>query len=461
MSLRTRVALLVAALVAVAATAIALTALTLTRRELRREFDRELADRATLVVASPNFGVDLLRSSLSSESNQTGRELLGALIDERSSIQVIDGGGRILFGAGPLFGLVPPLPPDEPYATVSIAGSTARVLTLPTFGGNRLQVARDQAVLDRTLRRLTVVYLAAALATIPLAALATSLLVRRSLRPVAALTEVATRVAQTQDASHRVDTGRNDEIGALARSFDSMLRALELSREQQRRLVADASHELRTPLTALQTNVELLGRHRHLDENARQALVDDTVTELRDLTALVDEIVQVAADQRSNPQDFELVALLSIAQAATDKAARRFGRRVDCSGDDSTVFGNPNLLERAIGNLVVNACKYTPVGEPIEVSVRQGAVTVADRGRGISDSDAERAFDRFFRGDAAADVSGSGLGLAIVDEIVRAHRGTAAIGARPGGGAIATLTLPVSHRNLTPASAESQQAPPP
>ena len=97
----------------------------------------------------------------------------------------------------------------------------------------------------------------------------------------------------------RSTSSRRDEIGRLASSFNSMLDALRTSREQQRRLVLDASHELRTPLTALRTNIDLLRRARSFDEAQRDELLGATDVELRELTDLVSELVELATDTRT------------------------------------------------------------------------------------------------------------------------------------------------------------------
>ena len=99
-------------------------------------------------------------------------------------------------------------------------------------------------------------------------------------------------------------------------------------------------------------------------------------------------------------------------------------------------------LDRAISNLLNNACKFSPSGSPIEVALKDGRVTVRDHGPGIDVGDLPHVFQRFYRATAARTQPGSGLGLAIVDQVVRSHGGTAFAENHPGGGAIVGFSLP-------------------
>ena len=113
------------------------------------------------------------------------------------------------------------------------------------------------------------------------------------------------------------------------------------------------------------------------------------------------------------------------------------------TADDSLVDAPPSEVERAISNLVDNAAKFDPSGQPIEIAVAGGRLVVLDRGPGIAAADQARVFDRFFRSDPARALPGSGLGLSIVREVVERHGGTVEASARPGGGASVGFTLPV------------------
>lgn len=270
------------------------------------------------------------------------------------------------------------------------------------------------------------------------AALVGWLVADRVLRPVVRLAAATEQVAETRrfDADLRVES--SDELGALARSFNSMLSALRASREQQERLVRDANHELRTPLTSLRTNVDVLRRRgEDLNGDQRLSIVEEMDSEVRELTELVTELVSSATGTGSlAPEDFQEVDLVMLCEEAAQRTRKRTGRSVDVRGDArSPTRGDRSALERAIGNLIGNAVKFSPGESPIEICVQEQTVTVSDRGPGISEHEADRVFDRFYRSDATRTMPGSGLGLAIVADIAAAHGGSTFADARAGGGA--------------------------
>ncbi|MGW4527311.1 ATP-binding protein [Amycolatopsis sp. NPDC004378] len=281
------------------------------------------------------------------------------------------------------------------------------------------------------------------------AALAGWLLARQITRRLVRLTDVTEQVSEGRLDDVAVPTGGRDEVGRLATSFDRMLGRLADARADQERLVQDAAHELRTPLTSLRTNASVLRRFAELGPEARGRLLDDVDGETRELTHLVDELVELAT-RRYEADEPTPVGLGELVERAADRVRRRSGRTITVTSDASVVTGQAKALDRAVANLLENAVKFAPDG-PIEVDVRDGRVQVLDRGPGIGDEDAVRVFDRFHRADGARGLPGSGLGLAIVRDIALAHGGAVFAEPRPGGGAVVGFTvgadqlLPVSH----------------
>ena len=217
---------------------------------------------------------------------------------------------------------------------------------------------------------------------------------------------------------------RSDEIGKLAQSFNDMLGALHESRLQQRQLVADASHELRTPLTSLRTNIEVLARADNMEAGERQELLRDVTFEMHELSKLITELVDLASEQRPDAQSFEDVRLDELAAPLVERASRRSGLRIELDAKPTLVVGNYGLLERAAGNLIDNACKWSPPDAAIEVRVGDGRFEVRDHGPGIAPEDRPHVFERFYRAESARSKPGSGLGLAMVKQIVDAHGGS-------------------------------------
>jgi two-component system sensor histidine kinase MprB len=263
-----------------------------------------------------------------------------------------------------------------------------------------------------------------------------------ALRPIRRLTAAAETVAATGNLAERVDVAGGDELGRLATRFNAMLAALEESVGRQRRLVADASHELRTPLTAARTNVDLVREGKLPDEEVRRALEEASV-ELDSLTSLVSDLVELARgeERKLRVEDVQLDDLVS---SAVERARSRAPDAVFVTAlAPVQVRVDPVLVERAVGNLLDNAVKYSPPGSPIEVTVREGEVVVADQGPGIAEHDLPRIFDRFYRAAGARSKPGAGLGLAIVREAAEAHGGTATAESSANG-ACFRLTLPAA-----------------
>jgi two-component system sensor histidine kinase MprB len=204
----------------------------------------------------------------------------------------------------------------------------------------------------------------------------------------------------------------------------------------------DASHELRTPLTALRTNVDLLRRAHSYDEAQRAELLGATDVELRELTDLVSELVELATDSRSE-EEVQPVDLGELVDRVAERQQRRSQREIDVTKDDpALVDGRVSLLDRAVSNLLDNALKFSPPTTTVEIVVRGSSVEVLDRGEGIPQDDLPHVFDRFYRSPTARTVPGSGLGLAIVEQIAELHGGRVALAARDGGGVVARFELP-------------------
>lgn len=275
-----------------------------------------------------------------------------------------------------------------------------------------------------------------------LAAGAGLLVARSALKPIDDLAEAAEHVAATQDLEARISITTNDEVGRLAARFNTMLAALEESRDQQQRLVRDAGHELRTPLTALRTNIELLGRTSGLSDEQRSELIDAAEAEVKELSALVGEVVDLASDRYAEGP-MEDLWLDEIVDSCVERAERRSKVPIRLTAEPTTVRGRRAALARAVDNLFDNAVKWGAGGGSIDVTVVDGRVSVRDHGPGIDEVDRDRVFDRFYRSPSARATPGSGLGLSIVKQVVDAHGGTVFTKPAEGGGTIVGFELPV------------------
>ena len=223
---------------------------------------------------------------------------------------------------------------------------------------------------------------------------------------------------------------------------------IETARQRQLDFTADASHELRTPLSVIEANTSLaLAQER--DGAWYRSAFHRVDRESKRMRRLLDDMLWLARfDAGSTPRSHETVDLATLAAQAADRfrpIAETRGLEIvvavpPAGPSDARIDASPDLVDRLIGVLLDNACKYSPDGGRIDVTVSTDGtrvgLTVDDQGPGIPPDERERIFDRFHRAAVTAgEASGSGLGLAIGDAIVRATDGRWTIGAAPGRGA--------------------------
>jgi two-component system sensor histidine kinase MprB len=441
MSLRARLTAVTAILLAGAVSAGFVGAWFIVKHQLRSEIDKALTGRAA-AIASGNRAAP---GPLTRVPRRVAPPRLG---EAAGYTQFVEASGGVI------------LAPDEKVRLPSagardvaagrrasffrdaiVNGTHVRIYTTRIRKGAAVQIARSLAEVDAVLSRLRLLFIALSALAVTSAAAVGMFLARAALRPVSRLTEHAERIAATGDLSQRTNESRSDELGRLAVAFNTMLAALDRSTRAQRQLVADASHELRTPLAVVRTNLDVVELHRDLPEADRRRILADASDELKEMTRLIDELVELA---RGDVQILEKqpVRLDHIAEESVAIAARRSGRELRAELRPTVVDGSPEALGRAISNLIDNALKWGPAETPVEVTVRDGAVAVRDHGPGVAADDLPHIFDRFYRAANARTLPGSGLGLAIVRQIAEAHGGTIAAAQAPGGGSIFTLRVP-------------------
>lgn len=227
----------------------------------------------------------------------------------------------------------------------------------------------------------------------------------------------------------------------------------------QRRFVADAGHELRTPLTALHTRAQLIVRRMVRDDPARPA-TEQLLADARILGEIVDELL-ASAQLAGDPRDGDLFDVAWLADAVVAEMAvlaEQSGVLLTRSGASTAamVRGSRTALRRAITALVDNALGHTRPGDTIDVAISIGTdhigIAVTDSGEGLGGQQPAELVRRFARGAQLAQRTDSGhgfgpagrrfgLGLSLVREIAQAHGGAFALSERPGGGAIARLTV--------------------
>jgi two-component system sensor histidine kinase MprB len=450
-SFRRRVILLIAAAVSVAIAVASVIVFLLVRAELRDRVDSELLEDANITFADPVVRGAETRPA---QGNKRLRLVLpkSRLGGPSLYAQIVPEDGGVVRPAEPTIRLpasrearaVATGERSAYFADARPNGTHVRVYTAQTKAGEAIQIARPLGDTDETLNDLALILVAVTLGGVAMAAGLGYIVSRAALSPVARLSAAAEEVAATHDLSRRIDPGGGDELGRLAESFNSMLTALEASLGAQRQLVADASHELRTPLTSLRTNIEVLAHSDRLPAEQRERLLADVISQLGELTALVGDLVDLARGAEPQDQPPSRLRLDRLVETAVDRAeARSPSVRFRLDTSPCTVSGVELALERAIGNLLDNAAKWSPADGTVEVSVSaEGEVAVRDHGPGIDAEDLPYVFDRFYRSTAARNLPGSGLGLAIVRQIVEAQGGSVEAESHPAGGAVLRLRLP-------------------
>ena len=364
--------------------------------------------------------------------------------------------------------------------------------------------AFDVTSVYRTTGQLASIDLIVGLVVLALLGLVGFAVIRTSLRPLKEIEATAGAIA-AGDLTRRVpERDPQTEVGSLGRSLNRMLSQIETAFDAQseseesarrsearmRQFVADASHELRTPLTAIRGFAEYYRQRGGVrpSQDAETAANGKLTPEDLDrimrrveqesarMGVLVEDMLMLARLDQQRPLDRNTVDLLTLAADAVHDARvvapdRQINLTVG-SGAALLVRGDEVRLRQVIGNLMSNALSHTPAGAPIDVTLRAGMMAeiqgatatpapaaqgpsgvpvgpaavleVTDHGPGLSADQAQHAFERFYRADAARTTGGTGLGLAIVAALVAAHGGEVWVRTQPGQGATFAIALPLA-----------------
>ena len=369
-------------------------------------------------------------------------------------------------------------PLGQPFTVGSVQGGDQwRVVTARVGQAGTLVVAVSLDEVGRTLARLVLVEVVIGLLVLVGLALLGYAIVRSSLRPLVEVEETAERIAAGDLAQRVPEADPRTEVGRLAGSLNGMLGQVERafraqqdsevaarqSEERMRRFVADASHELRTPLTSIRGFAELYRQ----GAVAGGADLDRVMRRVEDEAArmglLVDDLLLLARLDQQRPLVREPVDLLVlVGDAVHDASAVAPDRevRLETSGEPPVVLGDDPRLRQVVGNLISNALTHTPAGSAVTVRLQVrpqtslAVIEVADSGPGLTQEQAARVFERFYRADAARTraTGGSGLGLSIVAALVAAHGGQVEVDPGAGSGATFRVLLPLAFSSYDAAS---------
>ncbi len=308
---------------------------------------------------------------------------------------------------------------------------TARILARSGRGSDVVVVGQSLDDRDETLGSVVTSFAVGGPIAVVLASLLGYLLAAAGLRPVEAMRKRAGQISLGGEEERLPLPPAHDEVRRLGETLNEMLDRLRRSFERERRFVADASHELRTPVAVIKAELEGALRAGRHDLQVREALVA-AVEECDGLAQLAEDLLVVArsgdGELPVRPESVSVDALLAgVEQRFGDRAKER-GRSIRVEGTAGLQVDADELrMRQALGNLVDNALRYGAGEIVLRASSSQPGVSleVSDAGKGFGQDIADRAFERFARGDGARTRGGAGLGLSIVRAIAEAHGGRA------------------------------------
>lgn len=462
LTLRTRLAVLTAFVVIVSIVIITLAAFTSVNQVLYQEIDKNLQNQAQNVIDS---GVMFPR-----DQSYEGDTYVPRFQDTSNTMRVLvvppketgKNADETLFEStlgAPEMSVVKG---SAPFAFSTVGES--RIYAVQAEDGRVVIMSQDITFNKQTLDSLRLVLILVGVTGTLGAIVAGVAVASTGVQPINRLRRAADRVSATGEL-RQIPVYSNDELGALTTSFNNMMGALQISKEKQKDLVADAGHELKTPLTSLRTNVELLMMASRSDsasisEQDRAELERDVIAQINEMSTLIGDLVDLARED-SKVDANEHVELETIFDDSLSRVRRR---RPDVTFDVHLIpwelEGDPFSLNRAIRNLLDNAAKWSPEGGVVRVIMepvagdtgdakdsKGGAPTaveirIADSGPGIPAEDRTKVFDRFYRSIQSRSMPGSGLGLAIVKQVITRHNGAIVADESDDGGALMRVVLP-------------------
>jgi two-component system heavy metal sensor histidine kinase CusS len=409
--------------------------------------------------------------ALSADLRENGPEIFAEEITARRAgqhtpywIRILDSQGRAIAETPQMDRLIPTKifpagrEPAEAIRARKDYRSAEKMFSLVAFNehlGDKvytLQLAQDRSSDEQVGRNFALLFITVLFGGVVASALIAIIVTRRGLRPLREMTQSLGRIGPDQLKQRIGSTSWPRELQPLAIAFDQMLKRLDDSFTRLSQFSADLAHELRTPIANMLGEAQVaLTRDRTADEY--RETIESTVTECERLSRIVNNLLFVArVDAAREP----IARKRFDARAAVEKIAEFYQTVADdhhvtiiCSGDGQ-IYADPDLFERAVGNLLDNALRFTAEHGSIRVAVSKHnsdfEVTVSDNGSGIAAEHLPRVFDRFYRAESSRSSDGAGLGLALVKSIVELHGGSAVISSNVGRGTTVKMIFPLPQK---------------
>src|SRR5947208_3310853 len=339
-----------------------------------------------------------------------------------------------------------PVPTEHRVAGKSFALTTRRAVA----DGQQftIQVAQDRSSDEQVERRFGILVLLVLSGSILASVLIAIPVTRRGLRPLEEMKLSLERIGPTHLNERVASANWPRELQPMAIAFDEMLKRLDYSFTSLSQYSADLAHELRTPIANMLGEAQVaLSRDRSSAEY--RETIESAIGECERLSGIVDNLLFVArADAAREPVErkrFDARAALEKIAAFYKMIAEDHHVAISCSGEGE-ISADPALFERAVGNLVDNALRFTPENGSIEISLAEHAthfeVVVSDNGSGIAPEHLPRVFHRFYRAEPSPGSDRARLVLASVNSIVARQGGTVRIQSEIDRGTTVSLTFP-------------------
>jgi two-component system heavy metal sensor histidine kinase CusS len=407
--------------------------------------------------------------ALSADLRENGPELFAEEVTAHRAgqhtpywIRILDAQGRTLAETPGMDRLIPtqifPVTrePVEAIRNRKDYRTAAKLFSLVTFnehpGGEAytLQLAQDRSSDEQVEKDFALLFITVLLGGGVASTLIAIIVTRRGLRPLREMTESLSRIGPDQLKERIGSTGWPHELQPLALAFDQMLKRLDDSFTRLSQFSADLAHELRTPIANMLGEAQVALTRDRTAADYRET-IESTVAECERLSRIVDNLLFVArVDAAREPiarKWFDARAAVEKIAAFYQMVAEDHNVTIKCSGDGQ-IYADPDLFERAVGNLLDNALRFTPAHGSIHIGLSKRnadfEVAVSDNGCGLAAEHLPRVFDRFYRAESSRSSDGAGLGLALVKSIVELHGGSAAIQSELNHGTTVVLRFTVT-----------------
>ena len=276
-------------------------------------------------------------------------------------------------------------------------------------------------------------------------------LMQMLLKPLKEIQQTAGQIASATDLSKRIEIKRDDEIGKLSGSLNTMMDRLQESFENEKRFTSDVSHELRTPLSVILGESEYMLEKECEKEEYAEAL-EVIQRQGRKMDTIVNDMLSFSRmDQGIENYCFEKTNLSSLVRDVVTECGKWDRKGIQLSSeieDDIYVSGNAFLLERMTRNLIDNAYKYGNENGHVDVRLvtedGYARLSVEDDGIGISEEDRDKIFLRFYRADASRTEEGTGLGLSMVSRIAELHDARIELQSEEGKGSCFSIIIKIN-----------------